>query len=94
MADSPRHTRQLRYEDLTAAEQAGMEQFVQLWTQGEQHDAIRANTLALDLEHLISTLPIDLAAVDADMKSEVEELRDQFLSLTGVKVLLHVLGDR
>ena len=86
--------RQTRYEDLTAAEQAGMEAFLVRWLAGEQHEATRANLLALDMEHLISTFPLDPTLVDDDMRSQLKELVDDFHSLTGITVQLHVLGDR
>lgn len=87
------HDNVIRYEDLTAAEQAGMEEFIRLWTSGQQHDASRANTIALDLEHMISTVNLDGSKATADELNEVRELRDAFHNLTGRKVLLHLLGD-
>jgi hypothetical protein len=83
-----------RYEDLTAAEQAGMNWFIERWIAGFQDEAIRGSTAALDLEHQISTLDLDPAKILADQKSETKRLRDQLNGLTGTFVKLHVLGER
>jgi len=83
-----------RYEDLTAAEQAGMTWFVGRWIAGFQDEAIRGNVAALDLEHQISTLPLDPAQINEEKKGETRRLRDQLNGITGIFVRLHVLGER
>lgn len=83
-----------RYEDLTAAEQAGMDWFIRRWLAGFQDEASRGNTAALDLEHQISVLDIDPTKINDEQKAETRRLRDQLNGLTGTFVRLHVLGER
>lgn len=82
-----------RYEDLTAAEQAGMEAFVRLFRDGDQHEATAANNAALDLEHFISVLDLDPDKFSLEEVKELVELRDRAAFLTDRKILLHALHE-
>jgi len=83
-----------RYEDLTAAELISMEEGPLLAAKGDHHEAHRVMQLSLDLEHLISVVDLDPSKISDEEKEDIQELRDQITSITGIKVLLHVLGER
>jgi hypothetical protein len=89
----PRLTTQ-RYEDLTAAETVSMTEGHRLIIAGDADKAERVIQLSLDLEHLISVIPLDFTKADPADLADLKELRDNLEAIAGIHVRLHVFGER
>jgi hypothetical protein len=50
--------------------------------------------LSLDLEHLISVLPLDPKQARQELLDVVRTFRDQLVALTGKSIPLHLFGER
>ena len=81
-----------RYEDLTAAEMVSMTVGIRL-QEDNPHQAQRIMSLSLDLEHLIAVVNIDPAKIPQEQLDRITLFRTQLEALSGVRVLLHILGD-
>jgi hypothetical protein len=83
-----------RYEDLTAAETPSMFDGILQLLNGDEDRARRVINLSLDLEHLISVLPLDPKQARQELLDEVRTFRDQLVALTGKSIPLHLFGER
>ena len=82
-----------RYEDLTATEIVGNVTWFRLSSSRQFNEAFRALEVALDIEHIIATLPLDTTLMTPAMVKEVTELRDQLTAITGQFVRLNCLNE-
>ena len=84
-----------RYEDLTAAETPSMiDGITLLIVSGDEDRARRVINLSLDLEHLISVLPLEPIQQTGGKADEVRKFRDELVAITGKDIPLHLFGER
>ncbi len=81
-----------RYEDLTASEMVSMTVGIPR-QQTNPHQGQRIMQLSLDLEHLIAVQPLDPAQASANNIRRIRQFRDELQAISGIRVLLHILGD-
>lgn len=84
-----------RYEDLTAAETPSVIHAVaRLLIDLDEDAARRIANLSLDLEHLISTMPMEPVVQTGGKVDEIREFRDALEHLIDERIKLHILGER
>jgi hypothetical protein len=63
-------------------------------SESEVDRGMRVINLSLDLEHLISTLPLDPNTARPELIDEVRNFRDSLVQMIGHTIPLNLLGER